>query len=369
MSVKAWLTLSLVPGLGTANLQLLLDQFGSAAGILAARPKELLSLGPNEKLCAALANPNPDQRDQLAACEHWLEQPGHHFLHWHDPRWPELLHATGQAPAGLFVTGNPDLLSMPQLAIVGSRSATPGGLDIAAQFAAYLAQAGLTITSGLARGIDAAAHRGALEGGGTTIAVCGTGPDIIYPADNRALAERIAADGALVTEFPPGTEARRHQFPRRNRLISGLALGTLVVEAGTRSGSLITARYSGEQGREIFAIPGSIHSPLSRGCHQLIRQGAKLVETASDIIDELGALAGALNPTATGTNTPERHIDKPDPDYIKLVDSMGFDPVSIDQLVERSGLTTEQLSSMLLILELDGRVDSLPGGRFQQRAI
>ncbi len=369
MSVRHWLTLTLTPGLGTGNLELLLDHFGSAAGILAARPKEWHALGLNEKLCAALSNPDADPiAGQLAACERWLDDPGHHFVHWEDPRFPELLRVTGQAPAGLFVTGNPDLLCLPQLAIVGSRSATPGGLDSARQFAGHLAQAGLTITSGLAKGIDAAAHQGALDADGSTIAVCGTGPDIIYPAGNENLAQRIASAGALVTEFPPGTPARRHQFPRRNRLISGLALGTLVVEAGTRSGSLITARYSGEQGREIFAIPGSIHSPLSKGCHQLIRQGAKLVETASDIIEELGALAGALNSTSVSANAKEQRVDKPDPDYIKLLDNMGFDPITMDQLGERSGLTAEQLSSMLLILELDGRVDSLPGGRFQQRA-
>jgi DNA processing protein len=365
MTTRNWLTLSLAPGIGTHNLEALLDHFGQAEAVLNAKPAELQGLGLSAAAAAALRNPDAAR---LAACEAWLSQPAHHFLHWEDSRYPPLLRATGQAPAGLYVQGDPDALSLPQLAIVGSRSATPGGIETATQFAAHLAAAGIVITSGLARGIDAAAHQGALHASGKTIAVCGTGPDVVYPAQHEALARQIEASGALVSELPPGTPPQRHQFPRRNRLISGLAMGTLVVEAGTRSGSLITARYSGEQGREVFAIPGSIHSPLSKGCHRLIRQGAKLVETADDIIEELGALAGTLADPQSHTEAVLPHIDKPDEDYIKLLESMGFDPLSIGQLAERTGLTAEQLSSMLLILELDGQVDPLPGGRFQRRA-
>lgn len=364
MSNLAWLKLSLTPGLGTRNLQLLLDHFGTASDVLAAKPRELLGLGLSEHLSAAVSSPD---RPALEACEQWLSRDNHHFVHWEDPRYPELLQATGQPPAGLYVVGNPDLLSLPQLAVVGSRSATPGGLQTAQEFAAHLAKAGLIITSGLARGIDAAAHRGALSSDGYTLAVCGTGLDMVYPRENTELAQAIAERGALVSELPPGSPPRRHQFPRRNRLISGLAVGTLVVEAGARSGSLITARNSGEQGREVFAIPGSIHSPLSKGCHQLIRQGAKLVETSQDIIVELEALFGALSVSAEQESPRDSSTPEADPDYVNALNCMGFDPVTIDQLAGRSGLTAEQLSSMLLIMELDGRVDSLSGGRFQQR--
>ena len=364
MSELAWLKLCLTPGLGSNNLELLLDHFGNAADILAAKPRELMGLGLSEKQSAQLSSA---ERPELAACEQWLGHARHHFIHWQDTRFPELLRATGQAPVGLYVAGDPDLLSLPQLAMVGSRSATPGGLATAREFATHLAKAGLVITSGMARGIDAAAHQGALSTEGATIAVCGTGLDMVYPPEHTTLAQQIAARGALVSELPPGSPPRRHQFPRRNRLISGLAVGTLVVEAGTRSGSLITARHAGEQGREVFAIPGSIHSPLSKGCHQLIRQGAKLVETSQDIIVELEALFNALTVSSTEDSQEKLSSGAVDPDYVNVLNCMGFDPISIDLLVERSGLTAEQLSSMLLIMELDGRVDSLSGGRFQQR--
>ncbi len=365
-----WLRLALTPGIGTRTLEGLLEHFGNVRAIGKASPAELKAAGLGEATAAALVSPDPDVVDRS---ERWLAGADQHFLHWQDPRYPELLLASGQAPPGLFVAGDPQVLNLPQLAIVGSRSATPGGVETAQQFARVLADAGIVITSGLAQGIDAAAHRGALSAVGQTIAVLGTGPDLNYPRQHAELAEQIRSHGALATELPPGTEAHKHQFPRRNRIISGLALGTLVVEAGARSGSLITARYAGEQGREVFAIPGSIHSPLSKGCHQLIRQGAKLVETANDIIEELGALAGALaksrspSSVATQTKTVAAEIDNGDEDYIKLLNSMGHDPLSIDQLAERTGLTAGELSSMLLILELDGRVDTLPGGRFQQR--
>ncbi len=303
------------------------------------------------------------------SADDWLEQPDHHLLTLDDARYPPLLRDTPRPPAQLYVAGDPDVLSLPQLAIVGSRNATSGGLETAQQFAAFLADCGLTITSGLALGIDAAAHSGALATGGLTVAVLGTGPDAIYPPANAALAQQVQGNGALVSEHPPGTPVRRHRFPQRNRIIAGLSLGTLVVEAGLNSGSLITARYAGDFGREVFAIPGSIHNPLSKGCHQLIRQGAKLVEQAADIIEEIGLLARAMTPESrpdTERSVLTETAVPADPDHAQLLNHMGHDPVTIDGLARRSGLTAEELSSMLLILELQGRVEALPGGRFQQ---
>ena len=253
---------------------------------------------------------------------------------------------------------------MPQLAIVGSRNPTPGGRETAGAFARHLAGCGLTITSGLARGIDAAGHRGALAGGGATIAVCGTGADRVYPKNHESLADEIAARGALVSEFPLGTPPGRQNFPRRNRIISGLSLGTLVVEAARQSGSLITAHAALDQGREIFAIPGSVHNPLARGCHQLIRDGAKLVETAADILEELKILARLV---AENPATEPGHADtstERDPDYQRLLAAIAHDVVPVDVLVERTGLTADAVSSMLLILELQGEVESAPGGAF-----
>lgn len=365
MSVESWLTLSITPGLGAATAGRLLEEFSSVDSILAASTAELEAVGLDKAIRESLANPD---RETLQRSVDWAEESGHHIVHCRDERYPGLLLETGQAPVCLFVAGNPEILGLPQLAIVGSRNPTAGGIDTAREFAKHLGRGGLTITSGLATGIDTAAHRGALDAGCKTIAVLGTGPDTVYPPQNRELAKSITEEGALVSEFTPGTPVRRHHFPRRNRLMSGLSLGTLVVEAGMRSGSLITARYSGDYGREVFAVPGSIHSPLSKGCHRLIRQGAKLVETAADVADELGALAGSLDSFPEPVAKPQKLSAHKDPDYAKLLHSMGHDPVTVDQLAKRSGLTAEELSSMLLILELEGRVDSLPGGRFQQRA-
>jgi DNA processing protein len=364
MSVEAWLRLSITPGLGTAGIQRLLATFSSADAIVGASTQQLTGAGLAPAVIAALADPD---KDTLRTTTDWLSEEHHHLVHCADEAYPQLLLETGQAPACLFVAGDPAILGQPQLAIVGSRNATPGGLETARDFAALLAHNGLTITSGLAAGIDTAAHRGALNSDGLTIAVLGTGPDIVYPPQNRQLAEAVCCNGALVSEFPPGTTARRDHFPRRNRLMSGLSLGTLVVEAGIRSGALITARHSGDYGREVFAVPGSIHSPLSKGCHRLIRQGAKLVETGNDIIEELGPLAGSLERMQPPPPAVQKTGASIDPAYEKLLRSMGYDPVSIEQLTRRSGLTTEELSSMLLILELEGRVDLLAGGRFQQR--
>jgi DNA processing protein len=272
-------------------------------------------------------------------------------------------------PALLYVHGDVSLLSEPQLAMIGSRNPTTSGQRTATEFAQYLASTGLIITSGLALGIDAASHQGALDVDMPTIAVMGTGLDRVYPARHRDLARRIAGQGALVSEFPIGTSPRAENFPQRNRIISGLSLGTLVVEAAKRSGSLITARHAGEQGREVFAIPGSIHNPLSRGCHHLIRQGAKLVETAQDVIDELCALATASSPSAPAAGSPAA-VPATDPlqdfEYRRLLDAIGFHPTSVDQLVQDSGLTPAEVSSMLLQLELAGYIAAGPGGVYNR---
>jgi DNA processing protein len=269
----------------------------------------------------------------------------------------------------LYVQGDPEVLADPQLAIVGSRNPTPSAVETTREMARHLAACGLTVTSGLAIGIDGAAHEGALLAG-RTLAVLGTGPDRVYPAVHRQLARRIAEGGALVSEFPPGVGPRPENFPRRNRIISALSLGTLVTEAALRSGSLITARLAGEQGREVFAVPGSIHNPLARGCHALIKEGAKLVETAGDILEEL---APTLRPftrrgedqlsPADAVRSREEALDE---DYRALLAALGHDPVPTDILVRRTGIAANDISSMLLLLELEGYVSSQPGGRYSR---
>ncbi len=296
--------------------------------------------------------------------EDWLQDDRNRIVARDDADYPELLGQIPGAPERLYVRGDPALLQLPCLAIVGSRNPTEAGRQNAFEFARHLGAAGFCIVSGLAEGIDTAAHRGALDAGAATVAFLGHGIDRVYPAKNHDLAHEIAANGALVSEFPLGTPPRKELFPQRNRLISGVSLGTLVVEAARRSGSLITARYAGEQGREVFALPGSIHNPLARGCHKLIRQGAKLVETAADIVAELDPLVSHLRQTSLQTKTNETTHDTDDEDYGMLRQALGHDPVSIDNLAERSGLTIEQVSSMLLILELAGEVESLAGGRY-----
>jgi DNA processing protein len=295
----------------------------------------------------------------------WLARPGHHRIGRGEPAFPALLEAIDDPPAALYIAGKPDALHLPCLAIVGSRNPTRGGEQNAFEFARYLGRAGFCIVSGLAAGIDAAAHRGALAAGAPTVAFLGHGIDTVYPAGNRSLAADIEIHGALVSEFPLGTPPMRPLFPQRNRLISGLSLGTLVVEAARQSGSLITARLAGEQGREVFALPGSIHNPMARGCHRLIRDGAKLVESAADIVAELGALVGGvLQFSEEAAESRPAHAADDDQDYRKLTENLGHDPVSVDELASRSGLTIDQVSSMLLILELDGKVEKLSGGRF-----
>ncbi|MDN5864062.1 MAG: DNA-processing protein DprA, partial [Gammaproteobacteria bacterium] len=294
----------------------------------------------------------------------WTEAQGHHLIGWGDAAYPSLLAAIDDPPVALFVTGDAALLDTPQIALVGSRNPSGTGCDIAAEFAAFLSAAGYTITSGLAMGIDAAAHAGALDVGGKTLAVLGTGPDRIYPKRNAAVRERIAQNGALASEFPPGTPPLAEHFPRRNRLISGLSRATVVIEAALGSGSLITARLAAEQGREVFAVPGSIRSPLARGCHELIRDGAGLVERPSDILEALGTASAAPQPVASDG---ENGATGTDPDYRILLDVLGFHPVTADTLGARTGLTSQALSSMLLILELQGEIEALPGSRYVRR--
>jgi DNA processing protein len=299
--------------------------------------------------------------------ENWLQVPHHHIIHSGSDDFPELLTEIPDAPSRLYVSGNLDALHLPSLAIVGSRNPTRGGLQNAFEFARHLGASGFCIVSGLAEGIDAAAHEGALRAGAMTVAFLGNGIDKIYPSSNHELAQRIARTGAVCSEYPLGSPPRKEHFPRRNRLISGLSTGTLVVEAARRSGSLISARLASEQGREVFAIPGSIHNPLSRGCHQLIRQGAKLVESADDIVSELGPMVSHLmqkTRTAAAETPVATHYDK---DYTLLMETLSYDPTSADEVAEHSGLTIDQVSSMLLILELEGRIEAQAGGRYVLR--
>jgi len=357
-----WLTLCHAPGAGTATIQRLLDNFSAPATALKASNGELLQLGLKQATIDALRK--PEERLITRDLE-WGEATNNHILTCHDPKYPVLLAQLPDPPPLLYIHGDVSLLSEPQLAIVGSRNPSRSGQQTAVDFARHLASAGLVITSGLALGIDAAAHQGALDANAPTIAVMGTGLDRVYPARHRDLARRIAEQGSLVSEFPIGTSPQPGNFPQRNRIISGLSLGTLVVEAAIRSGSLISARYALEQGREVFAIPGSIHNPLARGCHHLIREGAKLVETAEDVIDELGSLAAACSalPGMLEETTSPQQLGE---EYLQLLDSIDFDPTSIDQLVERSGLTPAEVSSMLLQLELSGHIGSNPGGLYNR---
>ncbi len=361
--IASWLALHRVPGVGPATFQRLLTQFDSPEAVLA-------HVGQATEVSARTrAGLNAPGWAQVAEDIAWFSAPNRYIVTLHDERYPPLLKELPDPPSILFLEGNPDFLSHWQLAIVGSRNPSASGRESAFEFARYLAGNGIAITSGLALGIDAAAHEGALAAKGPTIAVVGTGLDVVYPARHGALAQAIAQTGLLVSEFPLGVTPRPENFPRRNRLISGLSLGTLVVEAALRSGSLITARMAMEQGREVFAIPGSIHNPLVRGCHRLIREGAKLVETAADIVEELGALAGVLveHEAAMAANDKENDGSKMDveaEEYTVLMAHLGFDPMPIDLLVEKSGLTAEAVSSMLLLLELQGHVESLAGGRY-----
>lgn len=354
------LALHRAPGVGAATVQRLGEQFPALEDVFARDARGWLARNLPEATWRCLTEPPWVRVD---ADLEWLAQPGRALLARGDPAYPTRLHEIADPPCVLFVRGSPALLCSAQLAMVGSRNPTASGAQTAFSFARVLAACGIVVTSGLAVGVDAASHRGALDASAPTVAVMGSGPDQVYPRTHAALAEQIAACGALVTEYPTGSAPRAAHFPRRNRIISGLSLGVLVVEAALRSGSLITARQAMEQGREVFAIPGSIHSPLARGCHSLIREGAKLVETAQDIVEEILPQLRAL-PEAADAASTEGPRDELDSDYRVLVDAMGFDPVSVDVLVERTALTPQVVSSMLLRLELNGQVSSISGGLY-----
>lgn len=348
-----WIALKRILGWSDASYRKLLTEFGS--------PQNIFSIGRAalEKVVA------PDYAAKIAAGINesdfatqlsWLARPGNHLVTLADAHYPQLLLQTPDPPPLLYIKGRREILNQPAIAVVGSRNATVQGLRDARAFAHALSDAGLTIISGLALGIDAAAHSGGLAGAAKTVAVCGTGLDVVYPARHRDLAHDIAADGALLSEFPLGTPAKAHNFPRRNRLISGMAQGCLVIEAAQQSGSLITARLAADQGREVFALPGSIHSPLAKGCHALIKQGAKLVESAQDILEELKFAHPTTNPLAEKFS-PREH---------PLLAHLGYSAIDINSLADQSGFAIEDLTGLLLTLELEGQVAALPGGLYQR---
>ena len=353
----AWCALLRAPGVGSQTLNPLLGAGRSARRLIESPPPNLGGRLRDYLRAPDWAGAETDMR--------WLEQPRNFLLKLTDPQYPGRLRELPNPPTVLFLHGDPELLALPQLAVVGSRTPTTGGRRNAHDFAAHLATAGLVIASGLAAGIDAAAHQGALSVDGLTLAVTGTGLDRVYPAHNRALAHEVAMNGLLVSEFPIGTPPLPANFPRRNRILAGLALGALVVEAARHSGSLITARHAAEAGREVFAIPGSIHNPLARGCHALIRDGAKLVETAEHILEELAPLLGQIDLCSTAAGpAPAAESTPQDPQHAAILEAMGHDPATTDQLVDRTGFPAAEVSSTLLLLELQGHVSSEPGGLF-----
>jgi DNA processing protein len=353
--LAAWLRLSFVPGLGAAGMRRLLAEFGGPETVLDAS-RAALARHVGDAVAAAIKQPAADATLVVAAA--WLEDPANRIVSLADADYPPQLLQTPDPPALLYVKGHIELLAHASIAVVGSRNATAQGTANAEAFAKAMSDAGLTVVSGLALGIDAAAHRGGLAGAASSVAVLGTGADIVYPAKNRALAHELAARGALVTEYPLGMGPLPGNFPRRNRLISGLALGCLVVEAATDSGSLITARLAADQGREVFAIPGSIHSPLARGCHALIRQGAKLVESANDILEELRLQALPLGASAD--------VAVADPATRRVLAALGHDACDLDTLAARCGFTAAETAAHLTQLELDGRIAALAGGLYQR---
>jgi DNA processing protein len=404
IELAAWLRLSLAPGLKPAALRVLLGAFGLPEAIFNQSPEALAEVAGEAAARAVLAPSTPDFEAQLDAVIAWRELPGNHLVTLDDPAYPPTLLTMPDPPPLLYIKGRLDLLHARAVALVGSRSATPQGAEDAERFARELSQAGVTIVSGLALGIDGAAHRGGLEGIGGTVAVIGTGADLVYPAAHHALARQIAAQGAILSEWPLGTPARAANFPQRNRLIAGLVSGVVIVEAAMRSGSLITARLANEMGRDIFALPGSIHAPLSRGCHRIIKQGAKLVETPDEVLEELGFAQSTTAKIASrpatlwdGVGAPESSKTRPSksvqPDSLtahtalaqqmsgsapashtvppgmsaealQLLDAIGHAPATLEILATRTEMGDAALQSTLLQLELAGQVTVLPGGRF-----
>jgi DNA processing protein len=364
--LKLWLSLNQIHGLGNAGICQLLAKFGSPEAIFSASINQLREIVDIE--IAQKINQGVDD-EAIEPTLKWLEKDNAHVVTLADTTYPKQLLEISNPPAVLYAIGNLHWLNHPSIAMVGSRSATPQGEKNAEDFAESLCEQGLCVVSGMALGIDGAAHRGALKANGATIAVVGTGLDIVYPARHRDLAHKIAERGLIISEFPLGTPSKAQNFPRRNRVISGLSLGCLVVEANIDSGSLITARLATEQGREVFAIPGSIHSPVAKGCHQLIKQGAKLVETTQDVLEELKNM---LPENTTPTHSPYGLMVKLNSDAAAPLEAnavlacMGFDPINFESLRTLSGLTTEALSSMLMVLELESKITTLAGGKYQR---
>ncbi|WP_017925211.1 DNA-processing protein DprA [Thioalkalivibrio sp. HL-Eb18] len=358
---RDWLELINTPGLGHQRLLHLVAAFGSPGAALAATRSEWRRHGVELDIDSAARQAGAD------ADQAWLDQDErHHLLCRDDPDYPPLLAELPDPPPVLYLNGDPSLLHRPQIAIIGARECTPQGERLAGEFARELAGAGVIVTSGMARGIDGAAHEGALAApGGRTIAVVATGPDRIYPAQHRRLAHRIADHGLVVSLWPTGTRPLARNFPQRNRVISGMALGTVVVEAALKSGSLITARLAAEQGRQVYAVPGSVLSPVSRGCHRLIRDGAQLVESADEVLEDLADWLGVA-PGETPETPPEPAREPLDPEQERVLNAMGFDPIPLETLRDRTKLTIERLSSMLVLLELNGRVAALDHGRYQR---
>ena len=367
--VRCWLAVGRAGACNGHAVLRALEAFGSIGGLFEAGARELAALGFSR---SAIARTRAMDWSAVGRDRDVLDHLGAGIVPIGTERYPARLAAIASPPPVLYCRGNPEVLGRPQLAVVGARAATRGGRERARAFARTLAECGLVVTSGLARGIDAAAHRGALDAGAPSVAILATGPDRIYPRSNAGLAGELIETGAVITERAPGTPPRPENFPRRNRLISGLCLGVLVVEASLRSGSLITARLAADEGREVFAIPGSVDNPLSRGCHALIRDGAKLVESVVDVIEELAYPGGLQGPPAS--SEPAASDDSADAgggsggSARRVLDAVGHDPITLDQLVEHTGLTPDRLSSILLSLELDGRLDALPGGRYVRAA-
>jgi DNA processing protein len=357
--LRCWVALSLIHGVGGETFRRLLAAFGAPQQIFAMPTQRLREVVDSN--IAAKIGAGVESSPVLEATLSWLQQPGNTLLTLADAAYPQALLEIADPPPMLYCKGDLSFLNRPAIAVVGSRNATPQGLKTTEAFSQAFCEAGWCVVSGLALGVDGAAHRGALQakvapGYGGTIAVVGTGLDIVYPARHRELAHEVVQHGVMISEFPLGTASIASNFPRRNRIISGLARGVLVVEANLHSGSLITARLAAEQGRDVFAIPGSIHSPLSKGCHLLIKQGAKLVDSIHDVLEELGsAPTSDLSATADDMN-----------EHSPLLELLGYDAVATETLIQRSGLTSEQVSTMLLSLELEGKVASLPGGRYQR---
>lgn len=353
--IVSWLRLTLVPGVAPTAQRLLLRAFGGAPAVFRASSRQIAAAAGDEGVAALLeAGPRKSLLDATLA---WLEGPDCHLLTLGDADYPQALLQIPDPPSVIYARGRIAVLNTPAVGIVGSRNATPQGVRDAEAFALALSQAGFAIVSGLALGIDAGAHRGGLAGAGSSIAVMGTGPDRIYPRRNHDLAHALATKGCLISEFALGTPPDAANFPRRNRLISGLSRGVLVVEAAFPSGSLTTAKCALEQGRDVYAIPGSIHSPLTKGCHWLIKEGAKLVESAQDVLEELGC--PRVQPSCASDPLEEEDRDP-------LLDAMGFAPISIDQIAERTGLGAAKLAAQLSRLEIEGRVAALAGGWFQR---